>query len=431
MRPSGWLHAMGVLAALLALAACTTAGADQVARSGSSGGSVTVPPDPPQHSTGAAGQAALRSGLKVSPTAPSSVAPSSVAPPPAPAPPFRHPLAGMPLAIGNDVYAATRAGKLSPRVADDPAYLYVPDSNGTTTTVIDQQTHKIVRVIHSGQLSQHVNPSYDLRTLYADASVADRLQRIDPKTAKPQGRIAVPRPYNLYFTPDGSEAVVVVEQYNRILFADPKTFKPRSRLEVPGCLGPNHADFSANGRSMVITCEFSATLVKISTVSHRVQARVQLPPGSIPQDVRLSPDGRTYYVADLGRDMVRIYNWRHLNQVGRIRTPAMPHGLILSRDGRFLYVTDRGAGAISVVSFARRKIVDTWKIPGGGSPDMGGVSANGRFLWVSGRYDGVVYGFDTRSGKLIDRIQVGGSPHGLLLWPQPGRYSMGHTGNMR
>jgi hypothetical protein len=26
---------------------------------------------------------------------------------------------------------------------------------------------------------------------------------------------------------------------------------------------------------------------------------------------------------------------------------------------------------------------------------------------------------------------VGGMPHGLTVWPQPGRYSLGHTGNMR
>jgi DNA-binding beta-propeller fold protein YncE len=337
----------------------------------------------------------------------------------------------MPPALHNDVYAATGKGMVARRVSRDRALLYVPDSGGTTTTVVDQRTHKIIRVIDSGSLSQHVNPSYDLRTLYVDASAANHLLAVDPSNGKPKKSVGVPRPYNVYFTPDGKQAVVMVEEYNRIVFADPVTFKPLRRLQVPGCIGPNHADFSANGRSMIITCEFSAVLLKISTETHKVQARVQLPPGSIPQDVRLAPDGRIFYVADMGSDMVRMYNWRRLRPVGRIPTPAMPHGLIPSRDARFLYVTDRAAGEISVVSFARRKIVDTWVIPGGGSPDMGGVSADGRFLWVSGRYDGVVYGFHTRTGKLVARIRVGGSPHGLLVWPQPGRYSLGHTGNMR
>ena len=62
---------------------------------------------------------------------------------------------------------------------------------------------------------------------------------------------------------------------------------------------------------------------------------------------------------------------------------------------------------------------------------MGGVSPDGRELWLSGRYDGEVYAIDTRNGKLLARIPVEAGPHGLAVWPQPGRYSLGHTGNMR
>ena len=54
---------------------------------------------------------------------------------------------------------------------------------------------------------------------------------------------------------------------------------------------------------------------------------------------------------------------------------------------------------------------------------MGGVSADGKVLWLPGRYNGDVYAIDTRSGKLLKQITVGSSPHGLCVWPQPGRYS--------
>jgi hypothetical protein len=62
---------------------------------------------------------------------------------------------------------------------------------------------------------------------------------------------------------------------------------------------------------------------------------------------------------------------------------------------------------------------------------MGGVSADGRLLWLSGRYDAEVYAFDTRSGELVARIKVPSGPHGLCVFPQPGRYSLGHTGDYR
>jgi DNA-binding beta-propeller fold protein YncE len=337
----------------------------------------------------------------------------------------------MPRSENGDVYAATRAGHLLPRVAHDPAYLYVPNSYGApTTTVIDQRTRKVVRVLQTGYLSQHVTPSWDLRTLYVEASASNQLVAIDPATGRVTRRIAQRRPYNLYFTPDGRRAIVMAEQEDEVVFADPHTFRRRAVVHDASCDGPNHADFSANGRFLVVTCEFSGSLLKISTTTHRVVDRLRLGPGSKPQDVRLSPDGRTFYVADMDRNRLLRVGWRSFRVVGHIDTPAMPHGIYPSRDGRRLFVSDRMAGEVSVVSVARNRIVATWSAPGS-HPDMGGVSADGRTLWLSGRYDGYVYGWDTRTGKLVARIHVGGMPHGLLVWPQPGRYSLGHTGNLR
>jgi DNA-binding beta-propeller fold protein YncE len=346
---------------------------------------------------------------------------------------FRDPLPGMPPVLDGDVYTATRAGDLSPKVRHDPAYIYVPDSSpsGTTVTVISQRTKKVVRTLHVGYLSQHVVPSYDLQHLYVNSSVSDQLIEINPRTGREGRHISVPRPYNLYFTPDGKQAVVMVEEHNQIQFSDPKTFRPEHTVQTAGCRGPNHADFSANGRFMVVTCEFSGTLLKVGTTSHRVLGALHFGMSSMPQDIRISPDGSTFYVADMGSDTVRLISARRFKQVGAIHTPMDPHGLYPSRDGRELYVSDRGAGAVSVVSFRTNRIVDTWHVPGGGSPDMGGVSADGKLLWLSGRYNGEVYAFNTHTGRLVARIPVPGSPHGLCVWPQPGRYSLGHTGNMR
>ena len=62
---------------------------------------------------------------------------------------------------------------------------------------------------------------------------------------------------------------------------------------------------------------------------------------------------------------------------------------------------------------------------------MGGVSADGRLLWLSGRYHRQVYAIDIHTGRLAARIPVGVGPHGVCVWPQPGRYSLGHTGALR
>jgi YVTN family beta-propeller protein len=378
------------------------------------------------------------------PSSSGSPSPAAKQPKPYVAPQFRHRIPGMPPVIGNDIYSQTRAGMLAPQVRQDPHNLYVPDSQGSTVTVISQRTHKIIRVIPTGYLSQHVVPSYDLRTLITNSSYANELVEIDPRTGLKTRTISMPRPYNLYFTPDGKTAVVMIEQYNTIRFADAKTFHTIKDLKYPGCLGPNHADFSGNGRFFVVTCEFSGELLKVSTLGHKVLGVIHFDPHptapnaatmtmgrSVPQDVRISPDGKTFYVADMGTNELRLIDAQTFKQVRTIGLPEMPHGLYPSRDGTKLYISDRGAGQVSVLDFATNRVIDTWTIPGGGSPDMGGVSADGKVLWLSGRNSGVVYGFDTTTGKLIAEIPVGGSPHGIAVWPQPGRYSLGHTGNMR
>ena len=160
----------------------------------------------------------------------------------------------------------------------------------------------------------------------------------------------------------------------------------------------------------------------------------------MPQDVRASPDGKLFFVADMMADGVHVVDGASFKQVGFIPTGVGTHGLYPSRDGRLLYVANRGSnkihgrphgkGSVSVIDFASQAVLHTWPVPGGGSPDMGNVSADGRYLWLSGRFDNVVYRFDTSSGA-VDQIKVGREPHGLTVWPQPGRYSLGHTGNLR
>jgi YVTN family beta-propeller protein len=394
------------------------------------------------------GCSAARSGVDSSPVPDGSARPTNpaVAPRRASTVPrqFRDMLPGMPPVVGNDVYSRTRRGMLSPVVAGERELLYVPDSKGSTVTVIDQRTRKVIKVIPTGFLSQHVVPSYDLKRLFVTASYANELVGLSPRRVRRTRAIPAPRPYNLYFTPDGRSAVVMVEQHDAVRFSDPKTFKVQDEVSPRGCRGPNHADFSANGRFFVVTCEFSGELVRVNTTNHHVTGILRLGAQramrggssrqmgtSMPQDIRLSPDGRTFYVADMGTNELRLVSARTFAQFGAIGLPSHPHGIYPSRDGSRFYVSDRGAGKVSVLDPTTNRIVDTWTIPGGGSPDMGGVSADGKMLWLSGRYDGEVYGFDTRTGKVVARIRVGGSPHGLAVWPQPGRYSLGHTGNMR
>ena len=340
--------------------------------------------------------------------------------------------ARIPATPAGNVYAYDRANMLAPVTRTALPRIYVPNSESATVDVIDPQTFKVVEHFAVGALPQHVTPAYDLKTLYVTNDLGNSLTPVDPQTGKPGTPIPVDDPYNMYFTPDGRYAIVVAERLHRLDFRDAHSFRLHHSLVVP-CAGIDHMDFSADGRYALASCEFSGQLVKVNVQRERVVGALNLPDGraGMPQDVKLSPDGKIFYVADLQAGGLWEINGVRMKVVGFLRTGAGVHGLYPSRNGKVLYATNRGEGSISVISFRTRKVVRKWRIPGGGSPDMGGVSADGKVLWLSGRYSGVVYAISTGTGRLLAKIPVGAGPHGLCVWPQPGRYSLGHTGILR
>jgi YVTN family beta-propeller protein len=331
-----------------------------------------------------------------------------------------------------NVYRADAAGMFSPQVHGDPALVYVPNSMSNTVTVISQRTMKIVAQFPTGALPQHVTPSWDLKTLYVDNDLGNSLTPIDPRSGRPGQPIPVEDPYNLYFTPDGRFAIVVAERLQRLDFRRPGTMALAHSLSVPACRGVDHMDFSAGGRYAYASCEFAGRMIEVDLRTQTLMRTLVLRNGDAsPQDVKLAPDGRTVYVADQINGGVWEIDPTTFRVLGFLHTGAGAHGLYPSRDAKLLYVSNRDEGSITVLSFRTHRPIRKWRIPGGGSPDMGGVSADGRVLWLTGRYNDVLYAISTTTGRLLHRIAVGRGPHGACVWPQPGRYSIGHTGILR
>jgi YVTN family beta-propeller protein len=349
-----------------------------------------------------------------------------------------------PVVDASNLYSEAGAGHLGESVTGALQRIYVPSLRSNDVYVIDSTTLKVVDKFRVGNSPQHVVPAWDLKTLWvannAEGRTDGSLTPIDPRTGKPGKEVMVDDPYNMYFTPDGKDAIVVAEAHARLDFRDPHTMALKSSLPVPECKGINHADFSIDGKYALFTCEFGGRLAKIDMVNRTVVGYLQLDKKGMPQDIRVAPDGKVFYVADMMANGVYLIDGDSFTKIGFVPTGTGTHGLYPSRDGKNLYVANRGSnlvhgsrrgkGSVSVIDFATRQVMTTWPIPGGGSPDMGNVSADGKMLWLSGRFDDVVYAINTTTGA-VTSIPVGKEPHGLTVWPQPGRYSLGHTGNMR
>ena len=343
-------------------------------------------------------------------------------------------LPGMPPILDKkDIYSADRPNQLSDTVKNMPERVYVPNFQSATVSVIDPKTFKVIKTIKTKAGPQHVVPSWDLKTLWVNDNKGNYLTPINPLTVTAKKDVYVQDPYNLYFTPDGKYAVVMEEAKKQIVFRDPQTMEVKNVLKVP-CSGVNHADWSMDGSYFIATCEFSGSILKIDTQKMKILATSKLPKKkmmAMPQDIKISPDGKTFYIADMMSDGVWVMPANKFGTYSFIKTGKAAHGLYVTRDSKNLLITNRGEGSISVLRFSDNKIIAKWKIPGGGSPDMGGISADGKQFWVSGRYNNVVYVFDIEHGKYLTQIKVGKEPHGLAIYPQPGRYSLGHTGIFR
>ena len=327
--------------------------------------------------------------------------------------------------LGLNVWQRT-TGEIAPALRKLAPRVYVPNEGSATVTVIDPTNFGVLATLPVGQLPQHITPAHDMSALYVDNMDSNLLSVIDPASSTVSGGIGVPRPYNLYFTPDGKKALVMAEPLNRIDFYDATTWKLLSSVAVPSP-GIDHADFSAGGRYLLASCEYGGHLVKVDVVSMQLVADLDV--GGLPIDVKLSPDGMVFYVANQGRAGVSIIDPVSMTEVGFLATGQGAHGMVVSRDTRSLYVSNRLDGTISVIDFASRKVVKTWSV--GGSPDMLQVSPDGKQLWTSNRSGATVSVIDTATGGVIAQIGVGNGPHGLTYFPQPGRMSLGHNGVYR
>jgi len=173
-------------------------------------------------------------------------------------------------------------------------------------------------------------------------------------------------------------------------------------LPVP-CAGLNHADCTAELTRLVASCEFSGQLLLLDANATAVSAAIDLNPAvtpggtshadairmggpkahaepgvtAMPQDVRLSPDGRFFLVADMLRNGVWVINTATFTVDRFVHTGMGAHGIYPSRDATQIYVSNRDEGSVTVLDAATLTSVATWQIPGGGSPDMGGVTPVG------------------------------------------------------
>ena len=294
-----------------------------------------------------------------------------------------------------DVYAADRPGRLAPRRPARPrARLRAQLASRTPSTSSTSARRRIVEHFAVGALPQHVTPSWDLRTLWVTNDRGNSLTPIDPRTGRhgpPRARCSTPTTSTS--PPTGAARSSSPRRHRELDFREPHTMRLRHALHVPRCAGVDHMDFTADGRHALVSCEFAGRMIVVDLRRERVVRTIALRAGAMPQDVKLSPDGRTFYVADMASDGVWLIDAR------RMRTRAPPadrprraRPVPEPRLARCLYVSNRGEGTITR-DLVPHPAADraSGDCPAAAHPTWAALSADGRVLWLSGRYNAEVY----------------------------------------
>ena len=313
-----------------------------------------------------------------------------------------------------------------PAVAGDPERVYVPNTLDGTISIIDPKTFKVIRTMDVGGQPHHITPAWNLRRLYVDNPALDRLSVIDPRTTKVTGSIPVASPYNLYFTPDGTKAIVVAEYDNLIEFRNPHTWKAHQAHPHPV---PGRGPYGLLRERPVPAGELRVHGRGVPD-QHGADEDHRRDPCGRPSDRREGVPGREGVLRREPGPQRRVgdrpgaHASDRVHQDGRrrprVRRVARCEEALRQQPDRRIDLGHR---------FRTRRVVATWHI--GGSPDMLQVSPNGKQLWTSNRFGDTVTVVSTRTGRVIHRITVGRGPHGLCFFPEPGRHSIGHNGVYR
>ncbi|HVC51838.1 MAG TPA: beta-propeller fold lactonase family protein [Stellaceae bacterium] len=301
------------------------------------------------------------------------------------------------------------AGALAHAAPASAKTAIVLNSDDDSLSVIDGDTYKETSRVHIGRAPHHLMLTPHQRYLIIAMSEGNQLVFIDRATGTIARQITISDPYQIGFSPDGRWFVSNSLRLDRIDIYDAATYQLKYRL--PAQSMPSHIGFSPDSSTVYVTLQGTDRLIAIELATGKVLWNV--PVGRQPAGVWMRKSGNIL-VGIMGSDYVAEVEPKDGKVLRRIQTGRGAHNFQISPDGKTLFVTNRVAGTVSTLDNDTLAVTGTWQAPGG--PDDMALSADGKELWVTGRWHEWVDVINTASGTLKTSIPVGRSPHGIFLY---------------
>jgi len=285
----------------------------------------------------------------------------------------------------------------------------VLNSGDGTVSIVDPIAMKEVKRIPVGKEPHHLMATPDGKELIVANAASNDLVFLDPKTGEIIRRVErISDPYQIGYSPDHKWFVAASNRLDRIDIYS-HDLKLVKRIEMPKV--PSHIAFDAASTIAFVSLQDSNELVAIDLATQAVKWKITV--GKQPAGLWMTPDHKHLLVGMTGDKHVEAIDWRAAKVVKSIPTGEGAHNFLALGDGRHVLVSNRVSNTVTVIDQQTLEVKESFKVPGG--PDCMELTKDGKQLWVTSRWIRQITVVDMATKKVVGRIPVGKSPHGIFF----------------
>ena len=263
-------------------------------------------------------------------------------------------------------------------------------------------------------------------------------------------------------TGHGEEGEIKIS--DEIIVIDPLTDEIIRRIEMETDLHLAHIALTPDSNYAIASSQTKGVVYKINAKTYEVEKEAITEKGGEPHGLRISPDGKTAYIAMLGGKslgvldigkmsldyislkgavvqtgvtpdgkyaLASVYDakslavydiaFKKLSYVDLPKEAKGPVQIYPTPDSRYVYVADQGyyfnqpaSDLVYKIDLQEMKVAET--IKGGNAPHGVVVSKDGKFVYVTNLLSDDLSVIDTALGKETAKIKVGKMPNGVSLF---------------
>jgi len=267
---------------------------------------------------------------------------------------------------GDRVYVALSGSpKCPPTMPDEECDRISADKSKDGIGVIDTRQRTVIRVLPGGSDPEEFDVDPAGRRLFVSNEDAGQLSIVDLETGDVLQVVEVgPEPEGVRLRPDGETVYVTSESDHAVTVVDALSGQVLGTIAVGW--RPRDTIFSADSARAYVSAEHGSSVAVVDVATSSVLETIELPPGSLPMGLALSPDERRLYVANGRARTVSVIDLEISAVVAQVQVGTRPWGLGLTSDGKLLYTANGPSNDVSVIDTESLSVIAT--IPVGETP---------------------------------------------------------------